>query len=82
MFPYIETESSYICLHKQIFARGKCVYNCPPLCDSVNFANVEFGRFWDEYKRLANPHVYKVDLSDGLYELKQELLKKRGGHGL
>ena len=63
------------CLHKQIFARGKCVYNCPPLCDSVNFANVEFGRFWDEYKRLSNPHIYKVDLSDKLYELKIGLLE-------
>jgi nicotinate phosphoribosyltransferase len=63
------------CLHKQIFARGKCVYNCPPLCDSVNFANVEFGRFWDEYKRLSNPHIYKVDLSDKLYELKIRLLE-------
>ena len=63
------------CLYKQIFARGKCVYNCPPLCDSVNFANVEFGRFWDEYKRLSNPHIYKVDLSDKLYELKIGLLE-------
>ncbi|WP_251615701.1 nicotinate phosphoribosyltransferase [Pumilibacter muris] len=63
------------CLHKQIFARGKCVYNCPPLCDSVNFANVEFGRFWDEYKRLSNPHIYKVNLSDRLYELKIGLLE-------
>ena len=32
--------------------------------------------FWDEYKRLANPHDYKVDLSDKLYELKQQLIKE------
>lgn len=30
--------------------------------------------FWDEYKRLSNPHDYKVDLSDKLYELKQQLI--------
>ena len=31
--------------------------------------------FWDEYKRLTNPHEYKVDLSDKLYELKDQLIK-------
>ena len=32
--------------------------------------------FWDEYKRLSNPHRYKVDLSDKLYELKQKLIRE------
>ena len=31
--------------------------------------------FWDEYKRLTNPHEYKVDLSDKLYELKDKLIR-------
>lgn len=61
-------------LHKRIFARGKCVYECPPLGDSVRFSAEELGKFWDEYKRLSNPHIYKVDLSDKLYGLKLELL--------
>ena len=30
--------------------------------------------FWDEYKRLTNPHEYKVDLSDRLYALKEQLI--------
>ena len=34
------------------------------------------GEFWEEYKRLINPHVYKVDLSDGLYDLKKELMEE------
>ncbi|MCI8459686.1 MAG: nicotinate phosphoribosyltransferase [Clostridia bacterium] len=63
------------CLHKQIFARGKCVYECPPLHDSVAFSAKELARFWDEYKRLSNPHIYKVDLSDALYALKLSLLE-------
>lgn len=62
------------CLHKQVFKRGECVYNCPPLEESVSFSAAELGRFWDEYKRLSNPHIYKVDLSDKLYGLKLELL--------
>ncbi|MCH5156312.1 MAG: nicotinate phosphoribosyltransferase [Clostridiales bacterium] len=32
--------------------------------------------FWDEYKRLTNPHEYKVDLSDKLYALKEQLILK------
>ncbi len=32
--------------------------------------------FWEEYKRLSNPHDYKVDLSDRLYELKDNLIKE------
>ena len=31
--------------------------------------------FWDEYKRLTNPHEYKVDLSDKLYELKDQIIR-------
>lgn len=65
------------CLHKKIFARGKCVYECPPLQESVRFCAEEKGKFWDEYKRLTNPHIYKVDLSDELYGLKLKLLQEK-----
>lgn len=61
-----------------VFKNGKRVYDCPTLAESVEYREKEMSRFWDEYRRLANPHTYKVDLSDGLYELKQKLLKKRG----
>lgn len=65
------------CLHKQIFKDGKCVYTCPTLEESVAFSKNELNRFWDEYKRLSNPHIYKVDLSDALYELKLSLLEAK-----
>ncbi len=61
---------------KKIFENGKCVYECPSLEKSIKFQESEADKFWDEYKRLAKPHIYKVNLSDGLYELKQSLLKK------
>ena len=32
--------------------------------------------FWEEYKRLTNPHEYKVDLSDRLYELKDKIIRE------
>lgn len=64
---------------KPIFVEGKCVYNSPNLDKIVEFNKKELDRFWDEYKRLSRPHIYKVDLSDGLYELKQQLIKQNSG---
>ena len=37
------------------------------------YAKSELGSFWDEYKRVDQPQIYKVDLSDKLYELKLEM---------
>ena len=65
------------CLHKRIFENGKCVYKCPTLEDTVSFSENELNRFWDEYKRLASPHIYKVDISDALYSLKLSLLEAK-----
>ena len=31
---------------------------------------------WDEYKRPMQPHIYKVDLSDQLYDLKKRLMAR------
>ena len=39
------------------------------------YAQKELESFWDEYKRLDRPHLYKVDLSDSLYELKREMIE-------
>ena len=58
----------------KVFEGGKLVYNVPTIKESSQYRHDELARFWDEYKRLVNPHIYKVDLSDGLYELKQRML--------
>lgn len=57
-----------------IFLKGECVYATPPVADIRTYAANELAGFWDEYRRVRNPHVYKVDLSDKLYALKQRLL--------
>ncbi|MBE3100826.1 MAG: nicotinate phosphoribosyltransferase [Firmicutes bacterium] len=59
-----------------IFKNGELVYDTPKLMDIQAYATDEMNTLWDEYKRLKNPHVYKVDLSQKLYNLKQELLKE------
>lgn len=59
-----------------IIENGKLVYRLPKLGEIREYAAKDKDTFWDEYKRLDQPHVYKVDLSDGLYDLKTEMLDK------
>lgn len=62
-------------LQVDVIKDGKLVYDMPSLKDIKAYAEKELASFWDEYKRLDRPHVYKVDLSDKLYELKKEMLE-------
>lgn len=59
-----------------IFIDGKLVYDRPTMKEIVDYAKSELDSLWEESKRLLNPHVYKVDYSDGLYDLKHELIRK------
>jgi len=63
-------------LQVDVIKNGKLVYDLPSLKEIKAYAKVELESFWDEYKRLDRPHLYKVDLSDDLYELKASLLEK------
>lgn len=63
-------------LQENIIKDGKLVYNMPTLSEIKEYAKKELESFWDEYKRIDRPHLYKVDLSDGLYELKRDMLDK------
>lgn len=60
----------------QVFKSGALVYALPTLKEIMKYAAAEMSSLSEEYKRVINPHVYKVDLSDGLYALKTELLNK------
>lgn len=59
-----------------VFERGKQVYKVPTLKETIEFAKQSKGEFYEEYKRLINPHVYKIDLSDNLYDLRKALIIK------
>jgi nicotinate phosphoribosyltransferase len=59
-----------------IFKNGKLVYELPKLEDIRNYCRQEVNTLWDEVTRFENPHRYYVDLSQKLWDLKQELLKK------
>lgn len=59
-----------------IFIDGKQVYRCPSMTEITAYAKSEMDSLWEESKRLLNPHVYRVDLSDGLYDLKNKLIRE------
>lgn len=60
----------------QIIKDGKLVYDMPSLKEICEHAKQSLSGFWDEYRRLDQPHLYKVDLSDKLYELKKTMLNE------
>lgn len=61
---------------KQIFDKGKLVYDIPSIQEAKAFCETEVGRLWDEVKRFENPHKYYVDLSQKLWNIKQALLNQ------
>ena len=63
-----------------IFQNGECVYQSPSLEEIQKHCQEDMDTFWEQYKRLLNPHRYKVDLSDSLWMLKHSMLQnyKRG----
>ena len=58
----------------EIVKNGKLVYEMPKLKAIKEYAKSEMQSFWDEYLRIDRPHIYKVDLSVELLELKTKML--------
>ena len=63
-----------------IFKNGELVYKQPSLEEIRAYCAAQVDTLWDEVKRFDNPHRYYVDLSQKLYDIKQELLTKNGSH--
>ena len=57
-----------------IFIDGKRVYDTPRLTEIQENTKKNLDRLGLEFKRLQNPHVYHVSLSERLFRVKQELL--------
>ncbi len=63
-------------LYVQVLKGGNLVYKLPPLEEIRQSVRNNLAEFWEEYKRIERPQLYKVDYSDQLYELKQKLLSR------
>ncbi len=62
-------------LQVPIFRGGRQVYQCPSLEKIRSYCAQQVDTLWDEVKRFDNPHTYYVDLSQKLWDLRQELLR-------
>ena len=61
-----------------VFKKGQCVYTSPKTMEIRAYCQEQLNLLWDESKRLVNPQEVHVDLSQPLYDLKMNLLNKRG----
>ena len=59
-----------------IFKGGEFVYDLPKLKDIREYCKEQLDTIWDEVKRFENPHTYYVDLSQKLWNVRNELLEK------
>ncbi len=65
-------------LLKPIFINGELVYNPPEIKEIREYCKNQVANLWDEVLRFENPHRYYVDLSQKLWDLKNELLANSG----
>jgi nicotinate phosphoribosyltransferase len=62
-------------LQVPVFRGGELVYQQPTLQEIQAYCKEQVDTLWDEVKRFENPHNYYVDLSQRLWDIKQDLLR-------
>lgn len=63
-------------LRVQLFKEGKCVYECPSIEEVKEYCKDQVETLWEETLRFENPQTYYVDLSQKLWDVKNELLEE------
>lgn len=59
-----------------IFTKGELVYSLPDLEQIRKYHREQLELFWPEFLRKLNPEVYRVNVSQAVWNLKMELIKK------
>lgn len=57
-----------------LYEEGKLVYERKTVEEIKEYAQRELNSLWPEYKRLNRPQLYKVDLSQRLWDLKNHMV--------
>ncbi|WP_106765989.1 nicotinate phosphoribosyltransferase [Paenibacillus faecalis] len=57
-----------------IYENGELVYQLPTLEEIRTYHNSQLLQFWPEYLRKLNPEIYRVNLSEALWDMKQKLI--------
>lgn len=63
-------------LLQPLFLNGKRVYEYQNIDDIKKYCLSQVDTLWDEVTRFENPHNYYVDLSQRLWDVKNELIKQ------
>lgn len=63
-------------LLQPLFLNGKRVYEYQDIDDIKKYCLSQVNTLWDEVTRFENPHNYYVDLSQRLWDVKNELIKQ------
>lgn len=63
-------------LQEAIFVGGELVYQDPTIEEKKQYCDEQMGTLYPEVKRIENPHLYYIDLSRKLLQLKKELIKQ------
>lgn len=64
-------------LLQPLYLNGISKYDKKTVTEIKNHVQYELSTIWNQYKRLSNPHVYKVDLSKQLWNLKTEMIDSK-----
>ncbi len=67
-------------LQIKVFENGELVYKLPAINEIREHCKNEIEGMWDEVRRFTNPHNYYVDLSQKLWDIKQEMLSAYRKH--
>jgi nicotinate phosphoribosyltransferase len=67
-------------LLEPVFIHGEGVYREQHVMDIRAYAAAERDTLWDEHRRFYNPHIMPVDLSQGVYDLKQKMIAEIKEH--
>lgn len=62
-------------LREQLFDKGRCVYECPSIEEIRTYCQDQMETLWGETLRFENPQTYYVDLSQKLWNMKNELIE-------
>ncbi|HCX63762.1 MAG TPA: nicotinate phosphoribosyltransferase, partial [Eubacteriaceae bacterium] len=63
-------------LMEPVIVDGKCVYKTPKIEESQKLLQAEKETMWPGVMRFTNPHEYHVDLSEGLWNMKNDIINK------
>ena len=63
-------------LQVPVFQGASWSISGPALPEIQAYCQEQVDTLWDEVKRFENPHTYYVDLSQKLWDIKQDLLRQ------